>query len=79
MWSNDYPHPACIWPGASGVIERDLGHLAPEVRQKVLAGNAARLYNGGVLPPLADPMPEEFQPIDELWAKFHEPIVTSMG
>lgn len=79
MWSNDYPHPACIWPGASGVIERDLGHLSPEVRHKVLAGTAARLFNGGVLPPPADTVPEEYQPIDDLWVKWHEPIVTSMG
>jgi predicted TIM-barrel fold metal-dependent hydrolase len=79
MWSNDYPHPACIWPGASGVIERDLGHLTPEVRANVLVGTAARVYNGGQLPPPADPIPEEYQPLDDLWFKWHEPIVTGMS
>jgi len=47
MWSNDYPHSACIWPGATRFIAQDLGHLAPEARAKVLCGNAARLYNDG--------------------------------
>ena len=79
MWSNDYPHPACIWPGASGVVERDLGHLSPEVRHKVIAGTAARVFNGGVLPPPADPVPEEYQPIDDLWLQWHEPIVAGMS
>lgn len=60
MWANDYPHAACIWPLSAEVIARDLGHLEPEARQKVTAGTAARLYNGGVLPPPADP-PGEVQ------------------
>jgi predicted TIM-barrel fold metal-dependent hydrolase len=77
MWSNDYPHPACIWPGASGVIERDLGHLTPAVRAKVIAGNAARVFNNGQLPPPADPIPEQYQPLDDLWFKWHEPIVAA--
>jgi len=55
MWSNDYPHGACIWPGATGFIAQDLGHLSVEQRAKVLSGNAARLYNNGELPPPADP------------------------
>ncbi|HTE85891.1 MAG TPA: amidohydrolase family protein [Dehalococcoidia bacterium] len=60
MWSNDYPHGACIWPLSAGVIARDLGHLEPEAREKITAGNAAKLYNGGRLPPPADP-PGEVQ------------------
>jgi len=55
MWSNDYPHGACIWPGATRFIAQDLGHVTPEVRAKVLSGNAARLYNDGQLPPPPDP------------------------
>ena len=49
MWSNDYPHSACIWPGATQFIAQDLGHLTPEARARVLCGNAARLYNDGQL------------------------------
>ena len=60
MWSNDYPHGACIWPLSASTIARDLGHLEPEARQRVTAGTAARLYNNGVLPPAADP-PGEVQ------------------
>jgi predicted TIM-barrel fold metal-dependent hydrolase len=75
MWSSDYPHPACIWPGASGVIERDLGYLPAETRHKIIAGTAARVFNGGKLPPAADPIPESYQEIDDLWVKWHEPIV----
>ena len=74
MWSNDYPHPACIWPGASDAIERDLGHLSAEDREKVICGNAARLYNHGQLPPTADP-PGEHQELDERWFKVHKALV----
>ena len=47
LWSNDYPHGACIWPQATAFIAQDLGHLTPEARAKVLSGNVARLYNDG--------------------------------
>ena len=75
MWSSDYPHPACIWPGASNVIERDLGHLSSEDRAKVVSGTAAQLFNNGKLPPPADP-PGDHQELDELWFKEHEAILT---
>jgi predicted TIM-barrel fold metal-dependent hydrolase len=58
MWSNDYPHSACIWPGATQFIAQDLGHLTPEARAKILCGNAAQLYNDGQLPPPPDPAGE---------------------
>ncbi|MBI2988858.1 MAG: amidohydrolase [Deltaproteobacteria bacterium] len=45
MWSNDFPHPNSTWPNSRKVIERDLGHLAEEKRNKVLYANVARLYN----------------------------------
>ena len=54
MWSNDYPHPACTWPLSDRSIAADLGHLERGVRAKVICQNAARLYNGGALPPPAD-------------------------
>ena len=45
MWSNDYPHPNSTWPRSREVIERDLGHLSPQTRRKLLADNVCRLYN----------------------------------
>jgi predicted TIM-barrel fold metal-dependent hydrolase len=69
MWSNDYPHSACLWPGATRFIAQDLGHLRPEDRAKVLCLNAARLYNDGQLPPPADP-PGEVQDL-EAWNQIH--------
>jgi predicted TIM-barrel fold metal-dependent hydrolase len=69
MWSNDYPHSACIWPGATQFIAQDLSHLMPEARAKVLCGNAARLYNAGQLPPLPDPA-EDVKDL-EAWNKVH--------
>jgi predicted TIM-barrel fold metal-dependent hydrolase len=69
MWSNDYPHSACIWPGATQFIAQDLGQLTPPDRSKVLCGNAARLYNDDRLPPPADP-PGDVQDL-EAWNKVH--------
>jgi predicted TIM-barrel fold metal-dependent hydrolase len=69
MWSNDYPHGACIWPQATPFIAQDLGHLTPEDRAKVLWQNAARLYNDGQLPPPPDPV-EAVKDV-EAWNKVH--------
>jgi predicted TIM-barrel fold metal-dependent hydrolase len=69
MWSNDYPHSACIWPGATQFIAQDLGQLTPGDRAKVLCTNASRLYNDGQLPPPADP-PGEVTDL-EAWNKVH--------
>jgi predicted TIM-barrel fold metal-dependent hydrolase len=44
MWSNDFPHPNSTWPHSLDVIQRDLGHLQPEVLVKILSGNVQRLY-----------------------------------
>ena len=52
MWSNDYPHPASTWPNSKAVIERDLGHLPPEMFRKVVRENVLKLYN---LPPVSSP------------------------
>jgi predicted TIM-barrel fold metal-dependent hydrolase len=45
MWSNDYPHAASTWPNSKEVIDRDLGHLAPDIFSKIVRENVTRLYN----------------------------------
>jgi predicted TIM-barrel fold metal-dependent hydrolase len=45
MWSSDYPHGNSTWPHSREVIARDLGHLSPEARRKVVRDNVVRLYN----------------------------------
>jgi uncharacterized protein len=45
MWSNDCPHGNSTWPNSRQVIERDLGHLSAEDRQKLVCGNVTQLYN----------------------------------
>jgi predicted TIM-barrel fold metal-dependent hydrolase len=69
LWSSDYPHPACTWPDSGLVIEEDLGHAIPDVRAKVVWGNAARLFNGGKPPAPADP-PGDRAELDA-WLKLH--------
>jgi len=44
MWSNDYPHPNSTWPHSREVIARDLGHLTPDIRKKLLSETVSRLY-----------------------------------
>ena len=45
MWSNDYPHPNSTWPHSRNVIARDLGHLPPDIRKKLLSETVSRLYD----------------------------------
>ncbi len=44
MWSNDYPHPNSTWPNSRDVVERDLGHLAGEAKDRLLSQNVLELY-----------------------------------
>jgi predicted TIM-barrel fold metal-dependent hydrolase len=44
MWSNDFPHPNSTWPKSREVIARDLGHISPDRRRKLLSGNVKTLY-----------------------------------
>ena len=69
MWSNDCPHPACIWPDSGIVIAEDLGHLTPEDRARVTAGNVARLYKDGELPPAPEPSGDRTEV--EVWLTTH--------
>ncbi len=44
MWSNDFPHPNSTWPNSRATIADHLGHLSPAVLERVVCGNAAKLY-----------------------------------
>jgi predicted TIM-barrel fold metal-dependent hydrolase len=45
MWSNDFPHGNTTWPHSREVIQRDLGHLPEEMREKLLCTTVANLYD----------------------------------
>ncbi len=66
LWSNDYPHPGCIWPYSDTVIEKTLGGLPRETRAKALRENVAALY-GRAIP---DQMPREPAPdMEPVWGR----------
>ncbi len=44
MWACDYPHPDSTFPESVAVVERLTGHLAADVRRRLLRDNAAALY-----------------------------------
>lgn len=44
MWESDYPHTDTTWPNSKAVIKEHFGHLSPDVKHDVLAGNAVRVY-----------------------------------
>jgi predicted TIM-barrel fold metal-dependent hydrolase len=45
MFSIDYPHSVCLWPGSAGHIERVTKNVDPVSKEKILAGNAIRVYD----------------------------------
>jgi predicted TIM-barrel fold metal-dependent hydrolase len=45
MWGSDFPHPPCPYPNTTQNIDRILADLSAEERFKVVAGNAAKLFN----------------------------------
>jgi predicted TIM-barrel fold metal-dependent hydrolase len=45
MWSTDYPHHGNDWPYSRKVIEDTMGHVPPEEREQIVAGNAVRLFH----------------------------------
>jgi predicted TIM-barrel fold metal-dependent hydrolase len=48
LFETDYPHPVCLYgKEVREKIDAAFGHLSPEVRAKVLFGNAAELYGVG--------------------------------
>ena len=44
MWGSDFPHPDGVWPDSREFIGHELGHLAADVRRKIVCENAGRLY-----------------------------------
>ena len=44
MWSSDYPHTVSTWPNSREVVERDLMGVPEDEKEKIIRGNAARLY-----------------------------------
>jgi uncharacterized protein len=44
MWGSDFPHPDGIYPDSQEYIEKELGHLPPETKKKIICDNAAKLY-----------------------------------
>ena len=44
MWANDYPHAEGTWPHSAEAIEREMGALKEESREKILGMNAARIF-----------------------------------
>lgn len=69
VWSSDYPHVACIWPDSREIMEMDLGQLPPDVIGDAVCNNAARVYNGGKLPPAAEKAPEDYEADIRMWVK----------
>jgi predicted TIM-barrel fold metal-dependent hydrolase len=44
LFETDFPHTTCLFGNIPETIERGLGHAPPDVRHKILWGNAAALY-----------------------------------
>jgi predicted TIM-barrel fold metal-dependent hydrolase len=45
LWGNDYPHDEGTWPNSAACLDGIKAKLSPEDAEKVLWGNAARLYD----------------------------------
>ncbi|HUN56501.1 MAG TPA: amidohydrolase family protein [Candidatus Binataceae bacterium] len=44
MWASDFPHTDSTWPNSLKVIDQDFEGVPPEVTQKIICDNAAKLY-----------------------------------
>jgi predicted TIM-barrel fold metal-dependent hydrolase len=45
LWANDYPHHEGTWPHSAAAIERTMGTLTDDERERILGLNAARIFN----------------------------------
>jgi len=50
-FETDYPHGDTTWPNSVQVAEKELAHLSPEQREKILRGNAIRMLSLDTLHP----------------------------
>lgn len=67
VWSSDYPHIATVWPDSREIVHADIGHLSAEAQDKATHLNAARVFNGGRLPPPADKADEDYEADVRRW------------
>jgi predicted TIM-barrel fold metal-dependent hydrolase len=44
MYSTDYPHSVTLWPNSNEHVPKLTAGLAPDAAEKILSGNAARVY-----------------------------------
>jgi predicted TIM-barrel fold metal-dependent hydrolase len=44
MFSTDYPHSVCLWPNSQEHIKQLTAGLTEADKEKILSGNAARVY-----------------------------------
>jgi predicted TIM-barrel fold metal-dependent hydrolase len=44
MFETDFPHPTCLYPDPLSTAAANMRELSPETQQKILGGNASRLY-----------------------------------
>ncbi|MCC7076276.1 MAG: amidohydrolase [Acidimicrobiia bacterium] len=47
MWEVDYPHSDTTFPHSRKILEEHFGHLPPEERHAIVAGNAMRVFGLG--------------------------------
>ena len=45
LFSTDYPHSFCLWPDTPDYIAKATANCDPVAKQKILAGNAMRIFN----------------------------------
>ena len=50
LWSSDYPHHEGVYPHTAASIQRQMGRLTETQREKILGGNAAKLFKIDVRP-----------------------------
>src|SRR5262245_37398543 len=44
MFETDFPHPTCLYPDPLQNAAANMAALTPSAREKILSGNARRLY-----------------------------------
>jgi len=45
LFETDFPHPTCLYPNPLGSANENMRELSATARNKILGGNAARLYH----------------------------------